>query len=322
MNKSLSPIILFTYNRPQHTMITLQALAKNELASESTLFIYCDGPKPDASSETQHAIQEVRKIVRQNPWCREVHIIENDYNKGLANSIKTGIGDVLQNFERIIVIEDDLITSPSFLNYMNEALDYYENRKTVFSISGYNLPPGKLPIPDDYPYDVYVSLRNSSWGWATWKDRWEQVDWELTAFEEISANKNMMAAFNRGGEDVFPMLSAQKSGALNIWSIQFTLAHFVNHSVSISPVVSYVDNIGLDSSGEHCNPDTSLKNYTLNENPHPKFLDVLYEDKRIINSYYSAFYPSKRPVWKKTVNRISRMLGGKNLFLLKRKVYC
>jgi hypothetical protein len=322
MENLLSPIVLFTYNRPRHTLSTLQALSKNELASKSTLYIYCDGPKPCAPETTLDAIREVRKIVREKHWCREVYITEYDTNKGLANSIKEGIDNVFRKSERIIVMEDDLITSPSFLNYMNEALNYYQNRKTVFSISGYNLPPGKLKIPEDYPYDVYVSLRNSSWGWATWKDRWEQVDWKLTVFDEISSNKNIIEAFNRGGEDVYPMLMAQKSGALDIWSIQFTLAHFVNHAVSISPVVSYVDNIGLDASGEHCKPDTSLKNPMLNENKHPEFLDVLYEDKRIINAYCSAFYPYKRPVWQKMVNRISRILGGKNVYTLKKKVYC
>lgn len=317
-----APIVLFVYNRPLHTLQTLSALKNNHLAAQSTLYIYCDGAKADASSEVQQNITEVRRIVRQEKWCGEVVINESDKNKGLAQSIRSGVSELMEKYGRVIVIEDDLITSPAFLTYMNKALAYYESRKSVFSISGYNLPAKVMQIPADYDYDVYVSLRNGSWGWASWKDRWEQIDWEVKQYPVMSADKNMQESFNRGGDDVFEMLSGQQSGKLNIWSIQFTVAHFVNHAVSIVPTVSYVDNLGLDGTGENCNINPAYRNDTLCTKEDIKFIDILYEDKRIINAFYSVNCNRKRPLWQKIINRISRMLGGKSIFVIKKKIYC
>jgi hypothetical protein len=316
-----APIVLFVYNRPLHTAQTLDALSNNYLAKESILYIYCDGAKENTTEITLQNILEVDKIVKSKQWCKEVHIIKAQKNKGLANSIKSGVTEIIQKYGKVIVMEDDLITSPAFLTYMNKALDYYEKRKSVFSISSYNLPANKMEIPQDYEYDVYVSLRNGSWGWATWADRWNQVDWNVSNYKTLLNDSQMQKAFNRGGDDIFPMLEGQQSGKLNIWSIQFTLAHFENHAVSIIPTFSYVDNIGLDGTGENCNNTLSLKNYNLCQNEKIKFLDVLYEDKRIINAFYSTNCNKKRPLWQKIINRISRILGHRNIFVIKKKIY-
>ena len=132
----------------------------------------------------------------------------------------------------------------------------------------------------------------------------------------------MQDAFNRGGDDVFEMLQMQQNGKLNIWSIQFTLAHFVNHAVSIIPTHSYVDNVGLDGSGENCGISHALRNNSLCVNENIRFQDVLYEDKRIINAFYSANCQKRRPLWQKIINRMSRIIGRKNVFVLKKRIYC
>lgn len=317
----LAPIVLFVYNRPLHTIQTLEALSKNHLAKDSILYIYCDGAKEKSAIDTLQNILDVEKIVNSQQWCKEVKIIKSQKNKGLANSIKSGVTEIIQKYGKVIVMEDDLITSPAFLTYMNKALDYYETKKSVFSISGYNLPYNKMAIPHDYEYDVYVSLRNGSWGWATWIDRWNQVDWTVANYKTLQNDSQMQKAFNRGGDDIFPMLEGQQSGKLNIWSIQFTLAHFENHAVSIVPTLSYVDNIGLDGTGENCNATSSLKNSNLCQKEDIKFVDVLYQDERLINAFYSANCNKKRPIWQKIINRISRTLGGTNVFIIKKKVY-
>jgi hypothetical protein len=318
----LAPIVLFVYNRSVHTEQTLDALMQNTLASESTLYIYCDGPKKSASEADLKKIQNVRKIVKKEKWCKTVHIIESVMNQGLATSIRTGVTDIVKKHGKVIVMEDDLLTSSAFLSYMNKALNYYEIRKSVFSISAYCLPPNKFQIPDDYNYDVFVGLRNSSWGWATWNDRWQQVDWEVSVFDEIKSNPEIKEAFNRRGDDVFEMLEMQQSGKLDIWSIQFTVAHFKNHAVSIIPTISYVDNIGFDGTGENCGVTEALKNTYLSENENIRFIDILYQDKRITNAFYSAYYRKKRPVLKKIANRLSRAFLKKNIFTIKRKIYC
>lgn len=319
--EKLAPIVLFVYNRPEHTALTLNALKVNSLASESELFIFCDGPKPDASSKTLQDIDAVRKLVRTEQWCKRVTLYESETNKGLAKSIQPGVTEIVERFGKVIVMEDDLRTSPAFLSYMNSALDFYEHYSSVFSISAYNLPASKMPIPKDYAYDVYVSYRNGSWGWATWKDRWAKVDWNVKAYETIKSNPSVREAFGRAGDDVFNMLQQQQEGKLNIWSIQFTVAHFVYHAVSIVPVVSFVDNIGLDGTGENCGVHSTLKNNTLNESKTYRFPEVLYEDKRLINGFFSANSSRKRPLWKKAINRVSRMLGFQNVFVLKDKVF-
>lgn len=316
-----APIVLFVYNRPWHTEQTLKSLKLNGLSSESKLYIYSDGPKENDSIDNFRKISEVRTIIKSQKWCGEVIIIESNVNKGLAKSIRDGVTEIINQHDKVIVLEDDLELSPTFLNFMNESLNYYNNYDSVFSISGYNLPATKMSIPVDYTYDVYVSLRNGSWGWATWKNRWDKVDWSAEMYTLIDNNSYIKEAFNRGGDDIFPMLKQSKEKIINIWSIYFTLAHFVNHSVTIVPVESFVNNIGIDNSGENCKFDPSLNHLVLNNKKKYRFLPIIYEDKRIINLFNSVNSKRKRPIWKKVINKMMRVLGRENIFVLKSKVY-
>jgi hypothetical protein len=327
----LAPIVLFTFNRPWHTEQTLNALIQNVLANESILYVYADGPKENASPETLKNIAEVRALVLSKQWCKEVVLVASDTNIGCRDSIIRGISEVLQKHEQVIIMEDDIITSPQFLTYMNLSLNYYKDRMAVFSISGHSHSPEKYKIPQDYTYDVYVSPRLFNWGWGTWANRWNQTNWSLDYYNEFAKSKYEVEAFNRCGDDLFKMLKEEKIGESDAWDIQFTFAHFRNHAVSIVPCIPYTRNIGLDGSGTHCNmgDKAELSNtdsaksysYQLNTNKTPKLIDILYEDKRIINSIYSAFYPQKRPVWQKAINRLSRMLGRENVFVIKKKIY-
>mgnify|MGYP000394750947 CR=1 FL=1 len=137
---SLAPIVLFVYNRPQHTLKTLEALMQNELAEMSELFIFCDGPKADATKQDRQRINKVRDLVKKKNWCKKVTIRESQVNKGLADSIVAGVTEILNTYGKIIVLEDDIVTSKGFLRYMNEALDLYENEPKVMQISGFMLP--------------------------------------------------------------------------------------------------------------------------------------------------------------------------------------
>jgi len=316
-----TPIVFFAYNRPRHTEQVLQALKLNEFADKSNLFIYVDGPKPSASVEEIKKIEQVRLIVQQEKWCKNVELHISTENSGCRNSIIRGITEVLQRFEEVIILEDDILTSPFFLRYMNTTLEYYKNKRSVFSISGYNLPENHLIIPGDYEYDVYVSPRLLNWGWGIWRDRWEQVVWDKDFIPEFSTRLNQVEAFNRGGEDLTNMLLEEFDGKTDAWDIQLAYTHFSLHMVSIVPTHSYTQNIGLDGSGVHCyNLNSSKNDLHLSVN-NPRLLDVLYEDKRILNGLYSAYYPKKRPLWKKIINSISRHLGWKSVFTIKRKVY-
>lgn len=319
---TLAPIILFCYNRPWHVEQTLIALSKNELADQSDLYIYCDGPKENASDEQINQIKKVREVVRSQKWCKEVHIIEAEKNKGLANSIISGVTEIINKYGNVIVLEDDILTSQYFLKYMNLSLQRYCVNDGVFSISGFNFPKTLLEIPIDYKWDNYASIRVSSWGWATWKNRWEKINWETKNISELLNDNDIINAFNRGGEDLFPMLMQQKNKEIDSWAIRFAFAHFYNHAVAMYPVKSYVDNLGLDGTGVHCSDIGSKLHNNLQEaESNPILLDVVYEDKRIINAFYNQYTKAKRPLWQKAINFVARKIGFKPPFVIKKKVY-
>ena len=315
---TLAPIILFVYNRPWHTEQTLRALMANDLASESELFIYADGPKETATEEQLQKIQEVRQLIRKDQWCGKVHIIESDKNKGLANSVIKGVSDVVNKYGKVIVLEDDLKTSPTFLTYMNKSLEYYESYNSVYSISA-DIPM-KMPLIEDYDYDVFVSYRNFSYGWGTWKNRWNNVDWRMHTYSMIDTDKHIQSAFNRGGDDLYNMLQAQKDGLIDSWAVRFTLAHFINHAVSIMPTQTFVNHIGFDGSGIHCSGGINDMR-PLNSKREYAFLPIIYEDSRWINAFYSTYYRGLLPLWKRIVNKLYRKFVGQNVFVKQGKVF-
>lgn len=310
MNKNLAPVILFVYNRPMHTRQTLEHLMENELAAESALHIFSDGPKEEAGEEEIRKITEVRETIREKRWCGKVTIKESFINKGLANSVIDGVSEILKEYGKAIVLEDDLLTSRYFLTYLNRGLDFYENRKTVFSISADRPPYRHFKIPDDYGYDAFVSLRFFSTGWATWEDRWRQVDWSMDYMDGFMKKPEQMTSFNRGGADLTRLLFLQKSGQIDSWAIRFVYAHFVNHAVSILPCISYVDNIGFDGSGIHSgyNPSDFRKDITKSVQ-NPRFPDVIYEDTRIIEDFRSFYDRGNKTFKKKIADKLCRFAG-------------
>lgn len=318
----LAPIIVFAYDRPEHLRQTLEALAKNELAKESELYIFCDGPKADASEERKLHIEQTREVAHDAIGFKEIQVIEAPQNKGLANSIIGGVTKVIKMHERVIVLEDDLLTSPYFLKYMNEALDKYDSYPSVFSIGGYNFPPQKMSMPQDYPYDAYVSLRCCSWGWATWKDKWDRIDWSLDYLDEFLTHPEQIKAFNRGGDDLTEMLLLQRDCKIDSWAIRFAFQHFYHHAVAILPRISYVDNMGCDGTGVHCgNDENAYRNNMSLALKSPKLPDVIYEDSHIINAFYNCYCRTKRPLWQKIINYIYRKIGKQAPFVIKKKVY-
>ena len=326
---SLAPIIVFNYNRPEHSKQVWDALSRNELAAQSELYLYCDGPKTKASSETREKISKVHTIAEEyaidapkEGKFKAVHVVRAEQNKGLANSIIGGVTDVINKHGKVIVLEDDLLTSPYFLKYMNEGLDFYEKRPAVMSISANRPPMSKMTIPADYEYDVFVSLRSFSTGWATWKDRWDKVDWTLSYLDDLLVHSEQMTAFNRGGDDMTEMLCMQRDAKIDSWAIRFSFAHFKEHSVAILPCVPYVDNIGFDGTGIHSgNNEHDYRNNVSLAPENPRMPDVIYEDARIINAFANCYSRAKRPSWQKAINYIYRKLGKNPPFTIKKKIY-
>lgn len=315
----VSPVLLITFNRPEHTRRTIEAL---RIQSPSFVYVFQDGPRQgnEADEAACHSVREV--VENEIDWECELHTYYSDKNRGCRDAIIFAISSVLKLHESVIVVEDDIITSPAFFSFMTKALEYYKNRKSVFSISGHSHSPNRFRVPDDYPYDVFASPRLFNWGWGTWRDRWIQTDWSFSYYTQFMQHKYEQRAFCRGGNDLLPMLIGEREGRSSAWDIQFAFAHFANHAVSIVPCESYTYNIGLDGSGTHCNASLDYQSTELNQNTVPKWLDVLYFDSRILNSLYSIFSPKKRPLWQKAFNYLARKFGKEPPFILKEKVFC
>jgi len=261
----LAPVVLFTFNRLDHTVKTIEALKKNNLAQESRLYIFSDGPR---DNQEKFKVDEVRKYLNNINGFKSITIIESLVNKGLAQSVITGVTDIIDKYGKVIVLEDDLITSNFFLEYMNKALNLYEFRRDIWSISGYT--PDIL-FSKEFKDEVYLIMRGASWGWATWKNRWELNDWDVTDYKEFKYNKKEVENFNLAGSDMAPMLSDQMEGRINSWAIRWGYNQFKFNMWTVYPIKSFVKNIGTDLSGTHSNStkkfDVTLGNKMIIINP-------------------------------------------------------
>lgn len=286
-----TPVVLFTYKRPDHTRATLTALALNKLANQTDLFVFSDGPKLEADA---YAVSEVRKVVRAATGFASVTLIERPINMGLARSVITGVTELFERYDRIIVLEDDLVTSQHFLEYMNDSLEFYRDDAKAFSVTGHTFPASHLNIPSDYTYDTYSGYRCSSWSWGTWRDRWQRIDWEMGYFPDFYQDLVAREAFNRGGQDMSELLRLQYEGKINSWAIRFCYAHHVNDMRCIYPIKTLVRNIGLDNSGTHSKPDPRFTHAKLDEDWYPQRLCAASEtDSRILDAFRGVFDPPK-----------------------------
>lgn len=231
-----APIALFVYNRPHYTEQTLESLAANDLATESHLIVYCDGPKSGASEEDLAAIREVRKIVRKKMWCGRVTIHESDRNKGLADSIVAGVTEVVNQYGKVIVIEDDLLFSKYFLRFMNDGLTLYLDMKNVYSINGYMFA---IDAPE---VKTFLSpLGTSTLGWGTWQDRWQAFKTEIDSRnrEIIINNKFVRSRFNIADYDYTSMMDSRTS-----WGIRWYYSVFLRNGLGLFVSHSLVKHIG------------------------------------------------------------------------------
>jgi len=239
--QNLAPIILFAYNRPEHLTRTLAALSDNELASDSILIIYCDGAKKDASKEEQKAIAQVRKIAYAQMWCKELKVVEQTENKGLAESIINGVAEITSKYGKAIVLEDDILTSKFFLRFMNDALNVYEKEDTVLSIGACNF----FAHGDNIPETFFVPIPDC-WGWATWKNRWELFERDGQKLLNLLKEKQLLKAFNLGGRyDFEQMLKDQIEGKNNSWAIRWQALAYIQNKLALYPKKPQSHNIGF-----------------------------------------------------------------------------
>jgi hypothetical protein len=291
-DKNFAPVCLFTYKRLQETKQTVESLQRNFLANESELFIFSDGPKSDRDRDQ---VNQVREYIKSISGFKNITVFESSENKGLANSIIAGVTQIIERYGKAIVLEDDLITSLNFLIYMNKALDFYKTNPKVFSIAGYTVPIKKIAEED-----IYFTQRASSWGWATWKNCWEKIDWEIKNFDKLKKDSNFRRAFNKMGSDMYKMLNAQMSGRINSWAIRWCYNQFQMGQYTVFPTISKVLNIGTSADATHTKvyPERFYTVLDISGNKNFTFTDKIELNPHYIKQFLNPFRFSTRLKYK------------------------
>ncbi|SFC32963.1 Glycosyl transferase family 2 [Flexibacter flexilis DSM 6793] len=249
INSTLAPIVLFVYGRPAHTRQTLEALFQNDLAKESVLYIFADGAKPTASAEQLEKVRQTREVIREKQWCGQVHIVESETNKGLAQNIIEGVTRIVNQYGKVIVLEDDIVTSDAFLAYMNNALTLYQDNEKVMHVSGYTYPIKADSTPSS---NFYFAKMMHCWGWATWSRAWKYYKKDAADISNKLLSRGQVREFDYDNSGyLYSQVQFNLTGQLNTWAIFWHAAIFLNNGLCLNPRQSFVQNIGTDSSGEH-----------------------------------------------------------------------
>lgn len=239
-----SPIALFLFNRPTHTERAIEALAENEEFCESPLFLFVDGPRNRADIAD---VERVRKIA-EDVSHKYVTVIAHAENQGLARSIQSGVTRICSEFGRVIVVEDDLVVAPTYLNYMNRALERYAHTAEVMQISGF-----MFPVDIETDGDAFFLPFISSWGWGTWQRAWQYYSADISGWEHLLQTSSLRRQFNL--ENCYPytqMLRNQSKGRIDSWAIRWYLSCFRQRGLTLYPAQTLVRNDGFDGTGTHC----------------------------------------------------------------------
>ena len=287
--RSLAPIILFIYNRPEHTLRTLEALELNDLAKESNLFVFADGPKKELTDSQRERLFETRKIARQFEGSfANFTLVERKENLGLEKSIVSGVSQVIDKAGRVIVLEDDIVTGKGFLKFMNEALDLYMDEERVMHIAGF-FPKCKQKLPTTFFYNV-----TSCWGWATWKRAWTSYNGNAKELLDQLNQKGYSDYMYNGGQEnlLYDQLVQNVKGSLATWAVKWHTSVFLKEGLSLHPRYSLVDNTGHDLSGTNSGIDNPYAKVALTEYVEVQKVALQKEEKA---------YQAVAEIYKKTV---------------------
>ena len=253
----LAPICLFTYNRLTETKQTVQALKNNFLAKDSELYVFSDGSINRNSTLKIHAVRDFLKTV---DGFKNVTIYESEENKGLANSIISGITKVFETYESVIILEDDLITTPNFLDFMNKALDYYKEDCSIYAVNAFS------PLIKNIDADVYyLHSRAFPWGWGTWSSCWKEEYFDKDKIREyIALNPGVLEEFDKyNGEDASEMLLRTLDNKISSWYIRWVFKNYLENRKAVFPSLSKVKNIGDSEDATHYTGGVSAYNFKM-----------------------------------------------------------
>lgn len=301
----LSPIALFVYNRPEHTKRLLESLNRCDEIRQSEVYVFADGPKP---GQELSQIMAVRHIIKNFVQCRKLHLIEADKNKGLADSIISGVTSLVNEYGRVIVLEDDLVLASGFLKYMNQALDYYQDEEKVMQISGH-----MFPIKIEIKEDAFFLPLTTSWGWATWRRAWDSFDPNADGYEVLQTDAGLRRRFNIGNSyDYSGMLLRQMEGQIDSWAIRWYWSFFKNNGLALFPRETLVINKGMDGSGTHCSDNKenycNIFNIEFDMQRNFSFPTQVVENKFVLTELITYLKSSSRP-FQKVKHSVGRLLA-------------
>lgn len=255
-----APVALFAYARQDHLRLTVESLLLNPECSTTHLYVYCDGPRNDSAKSQTDA---VRAYVDTLQGFASVTRIYRDTNRGLAQSIISGVSDVVARHGCVIVMEDDLVVSPHFLAYMNQGLQLYQDDPQVASIHGYS-----YPVEEELP-ETFFMRGADCWGWATWARAWQHFESDGQKLLTALRDQKLTRAFDMGGAYPYTrMLSNQIKGKNNSWAVRWHASCFLANMLTLYPGKSLVNNIGMDGSGTHCSPTEAFTHLLGTESIH------------------------------------------------------
>ena len=296
-----APILLFVYNRPEHTHRCIESLTRNALAADSTLYIYADGPK-DTTQQT--AVDEVRSYLRTISGFKTVNLIERKKNWGLARNIIDGVTTQVNRYGKVIVLEDDLVVAPYFLQFMNDALETYKDEPKVGHIQACDFTQDpSLP-------DTFLIKWTGSWGWATWERAWKHFNPDGKALLEELEQRKLTYTFDFNGKYGFTrMLRRQIEGKNNSWAIRWNASLFLKDILSLNVGRSLVQNEGFDGSGTNCGGG-GLYASNLHLAPLPVQKISPIEENKAARQAFVRYYARTNSFWAKAIRRIKRTLKG------------
>ena len=306
MTQTLAPIAFFCYNRPDHTRRTLEALKANELASESKLFIFSDGPKD--SDSAREGVAKVREYIRTVDGFASVEIIERERNYGSARNISRGITQIAEEFGRVIVVEDDILTSPYFLRYMNDALELYKDDEKAGAVSAYLNP---MYANKGFPQSFF-SRSLDSWGWGTWWRSWKDFESDARILLKKIKEAGLEEKYNYGLKHKTRTVGLKRAAKYFIWDCQWGAALLLHDRYVLKPGKAFSNNIGLDGSGLHCTPRDYLRcNAELAETYTPLEKIPVELNKQAEEIYFQSIEKEDHSVVYRALRRLWRMLTGK-----------
>lgn len=279
-----APVIVFCYNRPEHLRKTVEQLKRCNLAGDTTVFFFSDGSR---DSNDLHDVIMVREYLHKVRGFKEIMLEFSDENKGLANSVIAGVSKVINQFGTAIVLEDDILVSEDFLEFCNDGLNFYAEDKRIYSISGYSFLLENCTSASP----LNLVHRASSWGWATWKDRWNSVNWN-PSLEAFFHDSHAINNFRKGGGDLPVMLKKNSINLIDSWAIRWSYHHFVNNSYCLVPKYSKVKNIGTDGSGTNFRSVVHKYSSNLDDNG-IVFEKMITENDDVTNFILNKFKPSR-----------------------------